>query len=46
MKEGLLKIINHYGLENQREYLGKSKKALLKRWHPEQFEAMAYKVGD
>ena len=23
MKEGLLKIINHYGLENQREYLGK-----------------------
>lgn len=23
MKEDLLKIINHYGLENQREYLGK-----------------------
>lgn len=24
--------------------LGKSKRALLKRWHPEQFEAMQYKV--
>ena len=32
-------------IEHMRK-LGKSKKALLKRWHPEQFEAMAYKVGD
>ena len=32
-------------IEHMRK-LGKSKKALLKRWHPEQFEAMAYKVGE
>ena len=25
--------------------LGKSKRALMKRWHPEQFKSMEYKVG-
>ena len=32
-------------IEHMRK-LGKSKKALLKRWHPERFEQMAYKVGE
>lgn len=32
-------------IEHMRK-LGKSKKALLKRWHPEQMEQMAYKVGE
>ena len=32
-------------IEHMRK-LGKSKKALLKRWHPEQFEQKAYKVGE
>lgn len=32
-------------IEHMRK-LGKSKKALLKRWHPQQFSQMAYKIGD
>ena len=26
--------------------LGKSKRALMKRWHPEQFESMSYRIGE
>lgn len=32
-------------IENMRK-LGKSKKALMKRWHPKQFESMSYRIGE
>lgn len=43
IKNGLIDL--ELRKENMRK-LGKSKRALIKRWHPEQFDQMSYKVGE